>query len=182
MVQLSKEAVAWTMHSQMPLDVLAVIQNPEWQGEELIVLDDMFSRPSSTALAKNHMWIKAFVQHNRNKAPGGNGFDAALDLHKKKAMQWLVGEDAYGAPCKKPRLAEQVAINLEITPPPVLGSQSVVEVQCKNRCYVLKKGLPGTPRPSSQQVTWGRHGGVVEAWNEVKRRGGLTIPEELVTI
>lgn len=60
------------MHSQIPLDVLAVIQNPEWQGEDLIVLEDMMGRPSAQVLAKNSLWIKAFVQHNRSKVLVGN--------------------------------------------------------------------------------------------------------------
>lgn len=68
---MNKERVAQTMHAHLPIDVLRIIENPEWNGSELIILDDPMGRPSAAVLAKNSLWIKAFVQHNRNKAMMG---------------------------------------------------------------------------------------------------------------
>ena len=37
---------------------------------------------------------------------------------------------------------------------------------CKNQAYVIKRQVPGTPKPTGAQVTWSRHGGPVNAWKE----------------
>lgn len=62
-----EEAVASTMHSHIPVNVMNVITNPEWKGGDLVMLDDVMGRPSVSVISKNSMWIKAFVQHNPDK-------------------------------------------------------------------------------------------------------------------
>lgn len=53
-----------------------------------------------------------------------------------------------------------------------------IEVLCKQQAYYIKKSIPGTPKPSSYQVSWSKHGGAVEAWNEACRRAGLSAVEQ----
>ena len=45
------------------------------------------------------------------------------------------------------------------------------------KAYVVKRALEGALPSSSMQVTWSRHGGPKEAWNEAKRRAGLEVAE-----
>ena len=49
------------------------------------------------------------------------------------------------------------------------------------KAYVIKKFVAGTPKPTSNQVTWSKHGGATEAWYEVCRRAGVAISEDQMT-
>lgn len=59
-----------------------------------------------------------------------------------------------------------------------LSRAQAIEVLCKQHAYYIKKPLPDTPKPSSYQVSWSKHGGPVEAWNEACRRAGLSAVEQ----
>eukprot|EP00435_Cladocopium_sp_Y103_P068222 s658_g31.t1 len=53
-----------------------------------------------------------------------------------------------------------------------------IEVLCKQQAYYIKKSVDGTPKPSSYQVSWSKHGGAIGAWNEARRRAGLSAVEQ----
>jgi len=59
---------------------------------------------------------------------------------------------------------------------PIHGLEAL-EVLCKNQAYVIKRQVPGTPKPTGAQVTWSRHGGPVNAWKEALERAGVVSNE-----
>lgn len=52
----------------MSVDVVNLVTADGWQGSKLMILVDVMGRPAADVLAKNKMWIKPVVMHNRRKA------------------------------------------------------------------------------------------------------------------
>eukprot|EP00435_Cladocopium_sp_Y103_P040674 s2702_g11.t1 len=108
-------------------------------------------------------------------------------------------ESSYQTPsAKKPRLATDVMRQLELTPPPVVGSQTANkmtavkkqdkdaknaaegaiegEVMTKFGEYdlvALEIPMPARPRGVKGQITWAKVGGVEKAWNMAVERAGF---------
>lgn len=56
------------MKDHMSIDAINLVMQDGWQGSQLMVLVDVMGRTGADVLAKNKMWIKPVVMHNRRKA------------------------------------------------------------------------------------------------------------------
>ncbi len=66
---LFKDDVAKRLEASLSFhELLNIIKNPEWKGSDLILMDNVFGRPSAQVLARNAIWLKPFMESNRSKA------------------------------------------------------------------------------------------------------------------